>query len=258
MKLPYLSEEWFGAAQERVAALRFAGLGLECGLQFDAESAEGHVRWAQTVRGGDVRLLLGELPDGGFELHHSLSHAWQVFNEELNGDDALAGFTVVEDRGDGRYVGPPPPMELGQRPELDELLPVPGASLDVQYEYARGPYGPVSWFMSFVDGRLQSMDLGRCPEPDVVAEATFLQLAQVRQGDISVLDALAAGARVKGSEGALALLAGILESPEFHRAELACGRSAQALAVLGEVSADPNYAATMDELRTITGPPVGL
>ena len=257
MPVPYLTDEWFDEARSCLAVLPVGGNGLQCGLQFDVELPDGHLRWHLAVRDGGLRIGLGELPDADIELHHSVQHVWQVFNEEVNADDALAGYTVVEEQAGGRYVGPAPPMELGQQRELQDLPRIPGATLDVQYEYARGPFGPVSWYMSFVDGELESMDFGRCNEPDVVADATFLQMAQVRRGDIGILEAVAGGARVKGAEGALALLAGILESPEFHRAELACGRARSVLAVLGEVSADPAFSAAMDELRSITGPPVG-
>ena len=258
MDLPYLSEAWFQAAQQKLVNSAGDDLGLDQRLQFDAETSDGHVRWAVVLRNGLVEFRLGELSEADIELHHSLEHAWQVFGNELSGDDALAGYTVVEERPPGQYRGRPAPMELIERPELANLPAFPGVSLDVQYLYHRGPFGPVSWYLTFVDGQVQEMDLGTCNEPDVVIEATFLQMAQVRHGDITILDALASGAKVKGSEGALALVAGIVESPEFHAAELACGRSAFALAALGEIQADPGYGASLEELQAMTGPPVGL
>jgi hypothetical protein len=73
----------------------------------------------------------------------------------------------------------------------------------------------------------------------------------VRRGDVSILEALEHG-RVDGKLGPLGLLAGISESPEFHRAELACGASGLALGNLGATLAAPAYQAALDELANLT------
>ena len=93
------------------------------------------------------------------------------------------------------------------------------------------------------------MQLGRVPEPDVTVEVPFLVMAQVRRGDLSILEALEHG-RVDGKLGPLGLLAGISESPEFHRAELACGASGLALGNLGVALAGPAHQAALASWRS--------
>ena len=98
---------------------------------------------------------------------------------------------------------PPSPVDLIEQRELDDLPTVAGADLDVLYHYVAGPFGEVHFALSFRDGRVASAVLGEVDEPDVEVVCTFLQMAQVRRGDIGILDVLAAGGQVAGSEGAL-------------------------------------------------------
>jgi len=83
----------------------------------------------------------------------------------------------------------------------------------------------VSFGLSFADGQVAGMCLGRLGAADVTVSCSFLQMARVRRGDLAILDVLTDGGTVAGEEGPLALVGGLSESPEFRRAEMACGRS---------------------------------
>jgi hypothetical protein len=258
MALPYLSPSWFDAARACVGQVS-GGAGLSCRLGFVADHSGEQVCWSQVIdEGCVVEWGLGRCDDADIEVHLSLEHAWRVWSGLVDGNEALAGLTVVEERPAGRWVGPPAPMDLGEQDELTDLPVYPGASMDVQYEYSRGPFGPVEFGLSIVDGQVRAMSLGVLPAPDVRVECTFMQMARVRRGDITILDALADGARVSGEEGAIALLGGMSESPEFRTAELACGRSGLVLGVLGEIYADSDRREALLALASETGPPDGI
>ena len=127
------------------------------------------------------------------------------------------------------------------RPELDALPVVAGASLRVQYRYRAGPFGDVNHVLSFENGRLVEENLGVAVDPDVEVDVTYRAMALVRGGEMTILEALENGS-LRGDLGPLATLAGISESDEFRAVELASGRHALALAVLGELDLDPAYA----------------
>lgn len=250
----FLSDEWFAAA--RALTVDVANdrprTGVGCRLQYDVSGPDAGRRFFQVVEDGALRRWEpGELDAPDIEVRWDWEHARRIYRRELDGTDALAA-TVVAERGPGRdYVGPPSPMELGEQPELANLPRLPDATVAVQYEYPAGPFGHVSFAIAFVDGRVDAMQLGRLPQPDVTVEVPFRVMAQVRRGDLSILEALEHG-RVDGKLGPLGLLAGISESPEFHRAELACGASGLALGNLGATLAAPAAQAALDELAART------
>ena len=62
---------------------------------------------------------------------------------------------------------------------------------------------------------------------------TFARMVAVRDGRITILEALEGGGTVAGELGPLMLLGGMEESPELHAAELACGPSGPVLAAHG-------------------------
>lgn len=124
------------------------------------------------------------------------------------------------------------------------MLRVPDATLAAQYRYRRGPFGDVTEVMWFDEGRFVEQRPGETDAADVYVDVTYRALALVRAGEITVIQALEGGA-VKGDLGGLAALAGIVESPEFHAAELATGRHSIALSVLGELDAHDTFAAAM-------------
>ena len=52
-------------------------------------------------------------------------------------------------------------MDIFELPELDALPVLTGASLVTQNELSNGPFGHVSHWIEYVDGRVAAMDLGR-------------------------------------------------------------------------------------------------
>ena len=249
----FLSDEWFAEARTLTLdlALDRPRPGVGCRLQYDVSGADGR-RFLQVVEDGALRRWEpGELDGPDIEVRLDRDDARRIYRREVDGTDALSLTIVAERRSDGCYVGPPSPMDLGGQSELADLPSLPDATLTVQYEYPAGPFGHVSFAIAFVDGRVDAMQLGRVPEPDATVEVSFRVMAQVRRGDLSILEALEHG-RVAGKLGPLGLLAGISESPEFHQTELACGASGLALGNLGATLANPAHQAALDELANLT------
>lgn len=254
MALSFLSVEWFQAAMGAAEA-QAIDLELNARVCFRIEGTGSGTVWGLVVAEGCVRdWALGELAEPDLEIRLTLDHAWRLHADLVDGNEALRHVRVLTP-GTAGPGGPPSPMDLGERPELSELPRIPGASLDVQYHYHSGPWGPVSYGLSFHDGRVSSMVLGELADPDVTAGSSFLQMAQVRAGDLGILEALANGGTVQGSEGALALLGGISESPEFRRAERACGPSGRILGVLGMLREDVLSPTRLASLIADTVPP---
>ena len=73
-------------------------------------------------------------------------------------------------------------MDLGQQAELARLPRLPGATLDVQYEHAAGPFGHVSFIISFVEGQVASMRFGRLDDRDALVEVPYLVMAPTHEG----------------------------------------------------------------------------
>jgi hypothetical protein len=248
----FLSEGWFVAARSLVVdvAPEQPRSGVDCRVQYEVGGSRPTSRFFQVVEDGVLRRWeAGDISDPDVEIRWDRQHARRVFGREVDGTDALAATVITAPDG---YVGPAPPMDLGERPELQQLPVIPDATITVQYEFPRGPFGHVSHVISFVDGQVRGMDYGRAPERDVMARVSYLAMAKVRTGEFSIYQALEDGGKVDGKLGPLALLAGICESPEFHRAELACSPVALALGRLGEAFADPVYQTALDELARRT------
>jgi hypothetical protein len=245
--LRFGTEAWFVQARALVEPVKLSA-DLSCALQFDVSGK----RWFFRVASGRVAGWdIGSLDEPDVELRWQTEDARRILGRELRSDDAMQATTVVARTADDIYVGPPAPLNLACRPELASLPVVAGATVTVQYRYRRGPFGDVDHVLRFEDGRLAEERLGRLEDPDVRVDVTYSAMAQVRAGDISIVDGLADGA-VHGDIGPLAALAGILESPEFHTAEVATGRHALALAVLGELDADPAFATATQQLAAST------
>lgn len=104
---------------------------------------------------------------------------------------------------------------------------MPGATFDVQCAFRSGPFGDVDYVIDFRDGRVDSDRLERLDDPTVAVEVSYRAMARVRAGETTILEALEDG-RVTGEVGALAMLAGISESPEFEAAQIATGRRVRA------------------------------
>jgi hypothetical protein len=125
-------------------------------------------------------------------------------------------------------------MDLGERPELEAMPTLPGATVLTSYRFRSGPFGDLLYFIRLEDGRVAEMALGEPPEPDVRVEVTYRAMANVRNGTITIIEALENGS-IDGKIGPMALLAGVSEGYEFHRAEAQGGPAGLALATLGEL-----------------------
>jgi hypothetical protein len=245
--IPFLSDLWFARAGQIAATLSKPRPDASCRLQYQA----AHHRWVQVIEDGRItRWEPGELLDADLEIRWSVQDAYRILHRQVTGTEALAETTVAN----GHYVGPPSPMDLGQRPELASMPRLPGATLDVQYEHPAGPFGHVSYAISFVDGQVGSMMLGKVDAPDAVVEVPYLAMVLVRLGKLSIYQALERG-RVDGQTGPLALLAGLSDSEELHAAERACGGSGLALAHLGEVTSVAEFDEAMRSLAVETAAP---
>lgn len=249
MSYELASESWCEHAMRCTVDLP-ERVGLSWRLQFDAVDGAHHRRWHQEVKDGRVLgWAPGEIDEPDVELRWTLDHARALYRGALSGSDALAGARVVTpDRGEGA----PPPLDLSETDELEDLPQIAGATLMVQYEFAAGPFGPVSFWESFDEGRVAGMGFGVTEEADVTVWITFTKMAAVRAGTISILQALEDGGRVDGDIGPLMLLAGLEESPELRAAEAACGPAGSVLAMVGELAATAPHRAAMEELARVT------
>lgn len=242
-----LSAEWFERARSLVAGIALPG-DRACRVRFRA----GDAQWHLVVDGGRIAEWgAGTFDAPDLELRWQPEDARRILARELRGDDAMLATTVAAEAAGGTYVGPPAPQNLLGRPELDAMTPVPGATVAVQYHFRRGPFGDVDHVLRFEDGLLADQHFGTIAHADVRIDVPYRAIAVVRSGDGTIIDALADGS-VDGDIGPLAALAGILEDPAFQSAERATGRHAYALAVLGELDSDPEFAEAMTELAAET------
>jgi hypothetical protein len=246
--IEFLSEAWFdelrGVADEVAIAVD-----LNCAIQFEA----GGVRYFLQIEDGNVvGLETGDLQSSEVELRHDLRSSGLIWRRELWGDEAMRATIAVAQLPDGtEYCGPPAPGDLRARSELANLPTIPGASVTVAYAFAQGPFGMVNHWLRFEDGRLVTDGIGEFDEADVHVTMPFSAVPRVRSGECSILDVLEEGT-IRGDIGPLALLAGILEGPEFHAAELATGNHAYSLTVLGQLQTNPAWVEGIDRLAEMT------
>jgi hypothetical protein len=160
---------------------------------------------------------------------------------------------VVAPVADGVYTGPPSPADLLGRPELAAKPRVPDATLVVAYTLTGGPFGTVHHWLRYENGKPVAEGLGAVDDADVRIGIRYREVALVRAGQHTVIDALVDGT-IDGAVGPMAMLAGILEGPEYEAAELASGRHGFALSVLGDLWAHPEWIAALDALAGQTDP----
>jgi hypothetical protein len=252
----FLSHEWFAVANRAFDDVAVAS-SYHGRLQYATRRGSGTViRWSQVIADGAVSWLREALAYPDVEVASSELDAFCVLGRSINGNAATAATTMTELRPDGRYVGPPPPLDFALRPELGELPCVLGASLCVACEHTSGPFGTTHYTLVFEDGRFVDMELGVLPEADAALSFSFRQLMLFRRGEITMLDALEDG-RVAGSQGALGLLAGLVESSAYLRAQAAtaAGPAPNALIALGEASEQESYRHAMDAVLADTAVP---
>jgi hypothetical protein len=241
--LRFLSADWFEAARARLGGVEVAPAS-SCRIQFDADGE----RFLLVVENGRlVRFEAGDLDGSDVEVSFTLPDAARIWRRELRDDDAMRVMSVVAPVRDGTYTGPPCPADLLGRGELVGVPSIPDASLLVQYTFSDGPFGVVHHWLRFENGRLVSDGFGEVGSADVRVGVPYWAVPMVRSGECTIIDALEGGA-LQGELGPLGLLAGILESPEFHDAELATGRHGFALAVVGELWSNPVWTEALDQL----------
>jgi hypothetical protein len=249
----FLSQGWFALANELTADLP-PRAGSSYRVQYESSSDGATTVWHQEVEDGRVaRWAIGPLPTAELVVRWSAADALAVHRGERSGSEALAAMTVAGRDGSGALVsGPPAPLDIAETEELARLPFVPEATLVIQYRFERGPFGPVDYWWSFVDGRSAGMGLGLAPEADVGVTISYANMVGVRTGRMTILEALDHGGQATGDVGTLMLLAGLEESEELHAAELACGPSGPVLAAMGELAATPAYEAARAALAAGT------
>ncbi|MDQ6696544.1 MAG: hypothetical protein M3Z46_03700 [Actinomycetota bacterium] len=249
-KHPIASQAWCEQGRLLTADLPpMPGLGWR--VQFDVADESGqHERWYQVVEDGRVvAWQQGDVDSPDLELRWSRADAAAVFRQELDGTEALAAARVLVPGGS---EGVAPPLDMRDTAEMALLPEVPGATVVTQFEFSGGPFGHISFWESFEDGRCTELDFGRHAEPDVTIAISFQRMVHVRTGAMTILEALENGGRVDGALGPIMLTAGLEESPELRAVERACGPAGAVLAKVGEVAATPAYAEAMTSLAQLT------
>jgi hypothetical protein len=227
-----LRDEDFDRARKLVDGALPERPGSSCRLQFDG----GIATWHLVVEDGRVTSwALGELPDRDAEVRWRPDDAKAILAGQLEGEEAHARTTIAERGPGGEYIGPPPPMDLAQRhAELEAMPLLPGATVLTSYRFTSGPFGDLLYYIRLEDGRVVDMGLGEPPDHDVRVVVSYRAMADVRNGTITIIEALGTGS-VDGKIGPMALLAGVSEGPEFHLAEEQGGPAGLALATHGEL-----------------------
>ena len=156
--------------------------------------------------------------------------------------------------GGRRYVGPPPPVDILLEPTR-QLVPIKsGVTIRPSYELLLGPFGDFEVTSEYKDGVLVNVSFTVEDTPTVLIGVTFRNLVRLRRGEIEPFDTLGGG-KIEGSQGRLALLAGIHEDPDCLAVERACAqeRAGPALSALGELWAEPAFVTARRTLRARVG-----
>lgn len=243
-----LSEEWLAAATERTQDLPAAPGPGEGRIQF-VPDGPGEAEWALVITAGRVEAWLpGRIPEPDVEIRWPAADVPALLGMAVSGTEATARTTIVDERRSGTYEGPPPPLDFAVA-AADRLPVLPGVDLRWQCRYVRGPFGAVDYALVFADGQLVDAPLGVLDDADVSLAVPFSAAMLLRRGEVTMLEALQEG-RITGTEGALGLLAGLLESPAYVEvmSECASGRGGLALAAWGELASHEGYRRAMREL----------
>ena len=242
-----LSREWCRLAREKFVGIELSAT-LPRRVQFDVEGE----RFFVSVAEGSVESFeLGDVADPDVTVRQPAEVAARVWAGVVREDEAMRATTIVMDEGGVPWVGPPTPADLLAHPEVQHLPAVPGASVLVAYRFPGGPFGTVSHWVRFEDGRPAADGFGTAIKADVRVQVPYSTIPLVRAGELSMLEALEQGA-VDGDLGSLAVLAGIHESPEFQNAERALVRPTLGLATLGLLWASPAWTDALVQLGETT------
>lgn len=254
--LEFLSEEWFAKARRSFDEALPLQPGVDARLRYQACDGQSVRRFGQLIGNGQIHWTGADIADADVEVRWRSDDAFEILRGRLVGNDAVAATTIVEERPTGTYEGPPPPLDFANEPTLHELPELPGADLRAALEYTQGPFGTIHYHVCFENGRLATLELGLIEEADVAVSVPFRQVMRFQRGEITVFELLLVGS-IRGSEGAIGLFSGILESPEFRRSlhASAAGPGPLAFAALGDVTGQTLYRHLMDELMAETSPP---
>ncbi len=246
----FLSAEWCARASEAVANVQLPN-GAACRLEFRFAD----VVCSLIVADGRVAFHSGAIDDADAILTSSLEAAWDIATCARSANDALAAMTMSTAPSNGdAYVGPPAPMGMVGRPELDALPVIPDASLVVQHAFANGPFGDIDYVLRFEDGRIVDEYLGQTQEPDVLLAVSYRKLAMLRSDLCTVLEALEDGGRLEGNASSLMALAALYERISEVNPMFPTGPQTMALATLGELRADSGFQESMRSLMRNTAP----
>jgi hypothetical protein len=222
----------------------------EAALEFDAGGIVSHL----IVRAGRVAACgLGRLPDAQVGLMWSAQDAVRLALGTLAGNAAMIA-TRLHDAGSSNQLTPVPPMGLMDRPEVQDLPKIQGASLRVQFLHPGGPFGECAYLLDFTDGRISAERLATAAVADVGVRVPYRAMALVRAGRISILEALAEG-EIRGDIAPMASLAAILEGDEFAALMAPTANTALQLATLGDLRRDPVFQRVFGDLMAHTVTP---
>jgi hypothetical protein len=195
----------------------------------------------------------GVAPNAAFALVQEDADACAFVSGQLTGNDALERTWVEEPQpGAAPRRRRPPPLDE-REVDWSNLPLIPGASLVQQNRWLRSPFGTVTYYGRFADGRRAEWTLGVHPKPDTFVEIDFARRMRAMAGIISTTDQIEGGS-VTGDWSMLMLLAGIIESPEFLDA-VAQGSGVRAeMADYAEIVASPAYIDTQAEIAWLVPP----
>jgi hypothetical protein len=177
-----------------------------------------------------------------------LEMARRVYRARVDGTEALEACVVTT--ADGRSARPTP-VDVADCAELADLPSQPDADLLVQYHQVEGPFGHMSWWWRFVEGRSASAGFGVVDDADVTTYLPFATTVAIRRGELSMYEGIEGG-RIDGERGPLMLFAGLLEMPEMVAAWRTCGSRGVPLANLGLVSHQSEVLASLTTLSRDT------
>jgi hypothetical protein len=252
----FLSASWFDEVNESLRTVSVEP-DARCSVAFSVDRGSEPVRWTEVVGGGSVEWQVGDAADADVEVRWpSTSVAFAILAGNAANEHVLASTTIAEQRADARYEGPLPPFDLGSRPEIERLPYVRDATLRLTLEHPFAPLGTMYLTTWFEEGRFVRMTPTVEPDADVAVSCPWRDVILMRQQKITIVDAVSHG-KIGGSQGALTLLAGILEHPAYRSAQAACatGPGSDALATRGEIAATDAYRAALDALFAETVPP---
>ena len=232
--MEFLSASWFNALQLAVDGARLSE-DRTGSFEFVAGGTCSHL---VIEAGRVVEFASGGLPTADIGLAWSSEDAVRIAWGTVSGTEAMAATTMSVPASGAEFVGPPAPLGLMTRPEVDALPELFGASLRAQFVHPGGPFGEFGRVLDFAEGRIVDEQWGFAPTCDVMVKVSCRGNALVGLGRQSILEALEDGGEIGGDLAAMATLAAILETGECQALMRPGAGRLLALATLGELRAD--------------------